>query len=173
MSRWWLFGTVPLAALGAVALTMAVLHLVRTHRTSVIARVALAAEVAFPLDTAGDLILSIEGPRFSRSFARLRYVLLERDTEATVHLHPIWLRSSVSGLSNERLAIHSFSTEKAGTYLLRVEGLRPGIATEGHNLVVTRNTRGASILAVIVIVVSTLGLIAAAVLTVIVAVSTR
>ena len=173
MSRSWLFATLPAAALGAIALVFAIRRLVRIHRSGFVARVALAPEQLLSLDSAGALVLHAEGPRFTRTFARLRYQLVERETGAEVPLRPILLRSTVAGMSNVRLSLHTFAIERPGAYLLRVEGLRPETATEGHSLVFTRNTRGASALAVLAIVVSALALIGSVVVTGIAVVSNQ
>lgn len=158
MNRWWLVAGVILAVTCAVLLVVAIIRLVQTHRSSIVAAVPLGPEQTIELHVTGPMILNVEGPQFSRSFARLGYKLVRQETALSVPLEPIWFRTEVSGVSTARVSILSFTVGAPGHYMLRVEGIEPGARTDQHRLVITRDTRSRSILTVIAIVVSSLGL---------------
>jgi len=132
----WLFAALLLLSLAALAaLIRAVL---RTLRGARLCDVALddRQEVAF--DSAGPVILCMEGPRFTPRFRRLVYEL-RLPGGAPVAGRPVLFRTVTSGVAKARVTLRRFDLPYAGRYQLDVHGLEPAdVGAEGHRIVFMR-----------------------------------
>lgn len=71
-------------------------------------------------------MLHVEGPHFRRAFSALQYPLVEEATGREVTTVPLLTRSGTSGFRSVELSIRRFVVQKAGSHLLRIDGLRAG-----------------------------------------------
>jgi hypothetical protein len=116
-----------LLALGAAAvlLALAIRSLIGTVRSSAVASIPLQAEQRFALPRAGEYELYGEGQFLSRDFGALEFSL--HDVEGRgIPLEPVYFRTKVASFSRVRLQLRSFEVAAAGSYVLRVRGIREG-----------------------------------------------
>ncbi len=109
-----------------ITLGLLIFNVVKLVRKSTILRVPVAAlqEVQFP--DAGRVVLSMEGPRFTKEFAGLK-IELHTDYGAAVKGRPVLLRTVSSGVRNVRMELCVFDVPHPGRYVLRAEGLRASL----------------------------------------------
>jgi hypothetical protein len=148
------------ALLGATLLVWLVVRLVRLVRRAFVARVPLAAAQEVSFDAPGAFVLAGEGPRLTRAFRALEFSLAEASSGQAVVLGAVWLPTQTSGARSVRLSLRRFRLERAGRYLLRVEGLGPGAGDDPRLAIVFARPFGAALPLHIV------GIIAAAFLTI-------
>jgi hypothetical protein len=160
----WMVGGAVLAGICAVFLAVAIKRLVEIYRASPVAAVPLGSQKEIKLDSTGAMVLHIEGPQLSSGFRGLQYKLVQRSTGLAVALESILFRTTVSGVRNARVSILSFTVATPGRYILHVDGLSPDIRIENHRLVITHDSRSRTMLTLLAIVTSALGLIGGGVL---------
>jgi hypothetical protein len=128
MNRSWLPLLVGSGVLAAVLLAGAVISLVRGLREEApLAELPLLPEQEVRLETAGPLVLDVEGPLLTGRFRGLSYQLVRRETGQPVRDETAWFRESRTGGRRARVSVHIFALEAPGTHLLRVEGLQPDV----------------------------------------------
>lgn len=71
---------------------------------------------------ARKVILCGEGPRFTRRFAKLEF-LLNMEDGSPINGRTIWIHSLISGISKVRIDLKSFQIPKPGRYWLEIQGL--------------------------------------------------
>lgn len=120
----WLVAAVAAFLIAALLLARTIRSLIRTMRGSVVASVPVLAEQTFPLSQPGTYDLYVEGRRFSRDFGALDFALSD-SAGAPVSLQRILFRTTVSGVSRVRLLLRRFTVSGAGTFTLRITGIRP------------------------------------------------
>ena len=108
-------------ALGLVLLVQTISGVLRTTRRARLVTVPLAARQEMVLAEAGAVVLSMEGPLFTR-LPQLTYELVGPDG-ASVRQRPILFRTGSSGFTRGKLQLRRFDVAVPGRHVLRVEGL--------------------------------------------------
>jgi hypothetical protein len=116
----WLF--LAESCLSAVLLGFFIRGIIRLVRQSLIVSVPLLAEQEVEFPDAGRVVLCIEGPLFTRRFARLGYEL-RAGAGAVVSGRPALFRARTSGFSTVRMELKVYEIPRPGLYFLRVSGL--------------------------------------------------
>lgn len=116
--------TVALFLIAAFLLGWTIRSLIRTMRGSVVASIPLRDVQTFSLPHPGAYDLYVEGTRFSKDFGSLEFALSD-PASAAVNLQCVWFRTTVSGASRVRLQLRSFTASAAGTFTLRITGIKP------------------------------------------------
>jgi hypothetical protein len=119
----WLALTVPLFAIAVVLLVLTIRSLIDLVRGSVVTSVPLRAEMRIALPRATDYDLYVEGTLLSRDFGALEFFLTDSSGAPVAH-HPVLFRTRVSSFSRVRLQLRHFRAASAGTFTLRVTGIR-------------------------------------------------
>ena len=168
MNRLWLYGSLLGTVLCAVLLTFAIIRLVQAYRASEeeVKILPLVNEQQVMLDMAGPMLLHGEGPQFTPTFGPLEFRLIDHQRGEILPMEPIWFKSSKSNMSSVRLSLQGFTVAEPGVFVLHVLGLHPDANTQGHQLVMTRDTRLELVPKVIAIVLSALGLLGCLILTI-------
>ncbi len=107
--------------LGVILLSQTIAGVMRTGRRARVATLPLAAEQAVVLSDAGPIVLTMEGPIFSRPHD-LDYALVGPGG-ADVPQRPVVFRMSSSGFSRGTLQLRRFEVTTPGHHVLRVDGL--------------------------------------------------
>ncbi|HOP40179.1 MAG TPA: hypothetical protein PLI53_03975 [Geobacteraceae bacterium] len=116
----WLFAA--LSCLSLVLLCSFIRGVIGLVRRSHILSVPLRGEQEIVFNEAGRVVLCIEGPRFTRRFARHHYELSTTDG-TVVSGRPTLLRARTSGFSTVRLELKCYVIPRPGNYMLRIQGL--------------------------------------------------
>lgn len=127
---------VALSVLAVLVLGVTIRSLVRTLRSAVVASLPHLLEQKFDLPRAGRYDLFVEGTRFSTDFRSIAFEIHDAGG-APVPLRPAFFRVLVSGLKRVRLKIAGFEAPAAGSYVLRLTGVRPGQDPEDRIVVAT------------------------------------
>lgn len=117
----WLFAAC--AVIAAVSLGFSIRGVVRLVRQSRILSVPLRAEQAVEFSEAGRVVLCLEGPLFTRRFARLDYALRAPDG-SVVSGRPALFRARTSGFSTARMELWVYRIPSPGRYALSIQGLK-------------------------------------------------
>jgi hypothetical protein len=148
----WLFLAV--SCLSAVFLGFFIRGIIRLVRQSLIVSVPLLAEQEVEFPDAGRVVLCIEGPLFTRRFARLGYEL-RAGAGAVVSGQPALFRARTSGFSTVRMELKVYEIPRPGLYFLRVSGLADAnVPDSRERIVFMRPHLGRSVGYVIGIVLS-------------------
>lgn len=129
----WQFSAV--SCLSAVLLGFFIRGVIRLVRQSLIVSVPLLAEQEVEFPDAGRVVLCIEGPLFSRRFARLAYELRAGDG-AVVSGRPALFRARTSGFSTVRMELKVYGIPRPGLYFLRIGGLTAALAPDPRERIV-------------------------------------
>jgi len=117
----WLFAGC--AVIAAVSMGFFIRGVVGLVRQSRILSVPLRAEQEVEFPEAGRVVLCLEGPLFTRRFARLDYELRASDGSA-VSGRPALFRARTSGFSTARMELRVYRIPSPGRYALIIQGLR-------------------------------------------------
>lgn len=129
----WLFLAV--SCLSAILLGFFIRGVIRLVRQSLIVSVPLLAEQEVEFPDAGRVVLCIEGPLFTRRFARLGYELSAGDG-AVVCGRPALFRSRTSGFSTVRMELKVYEIPRPGLYFLRISGIADANIPNSRELIV-------------------------------------
>jgi hypothetical protein len=128
----------PLMVAGVLLLALCIRNEVRVVKGSKLLSAPLVEQQKVEFPEAGRASLCIEGPQFSRRFARLSYALWAEDG-TPVEGRAVLFRTRTSGFSWVRLELRTYEIPHPGRYLLRVEGLgAPQPGDVDHHVVFTR-----------------------------------
>ena len=119
----WLVAAAAAFLIAALFLARTIRSLIRILRGSVVASLPVHTEQTIPLPRAGIFDLYVEGKRFSRDFGALDFGLSDA-SGAPVPLQRILFRTTVSGASRVRLLLRRFTVLSAGTFTLRINGIK-------------------------------------------------
>ncbi len=148
----WLFLAV--SCLSAILLGFFIRGVILLVRQSLIVSIPLVAEQEVEFPDAGRVVLCIEGPLFTRRFARLGYELSAGDG-AVVSGRPALFRSRTSGFSTVRMELKVYEIPRPGLYFLRISGLADANAPDPRERIVfMRNHLARSVGYIIGIVLS-------------------
>lgn len=149
-------------ATGVIVLAFSIRSLVGVVKGSVLRMLPLAPRQEFRLDEPGEVLLHLEGPRFSRLLALPWTVggaggphVVVRDpvTGGEVPARPALLRPRVSGFGRSRLGIRVFQAGHRGPFELAVDGWPADLAPTDFGLVLTRPYTSAMVGRILAIVV--------------------
>jgi hypothetical protein len=129
----WLFAA--LACLSLVLLCFSIRGVIRLVRQSLIMGVPLRAEQAIVFNEAGQVVLCIEGPMFTRRFAVLQYELATAEG-TVVSGRPALFRARTSGFSSVRMELKYYDIPRPGHYILRIQGLQDEQKTDPRERIV-------------------------------------
>ncbi len=126
--------------------------------------VPLVEEQEVEFAEAGQVVLCMEGPRFTTRFANLSYRLIGPDGSPAKSRRS-WFRSHTSGVSKVRMELEYYEIPRPGRYTLQIKGLKPGEEPgPDHRIVFMRPHLARSIARVIGIVLAGMLLIGSVVL---------
>jgi hypothetical protein len=150
----------------ATLLIRAVLRLLRSNRTQIVAAGPLVAEQQVSLTEPQSLRLLLEVPRFAPWLRQLAFEVIELATAKTTALKYDFLRAqgAVYGLTTMRLPLGTVIAERPGEYLVRVIGLEPGKDYGRSKVLLSRPYLGRMILQILTIVFCGVGLLGSLIL---------
>lgn len=132
----WLFAA--LFVLSIAALAALIRGVLRTLRGARLCDIALGDRQEVAFESAGAVILCMEGPRFTPRFRRLVYEL-RLPGGVPVAGRPVLFRAVTSGTARARVTLRRFDLPYAGRYQLAVHGLEPAdVGAAGHRIVFMR-----------------------------------
>ncbi|MEA5113155.1 MAG: hypothetical protein VB050_03935 [Geobacteraceae bacterium] len=129
----WLFAAVSI--LSAVLLGFNIRGVVRLVRQSRILSVPLRQEQEVDFAESGRVVLCLEGPLFTRRFARLGYDLAAVDGTA-VSGRPAFFHAKTSGFSSVRMEMRVYDIPGPGRYHLRIRGLENATGSDSRECIV-------------------------------------
>jgi hypothetical protein len=137
LGRAWLAVSIPLFAVGIVAVVRLALGLVRFAREGAIASLPVIAEQSLLLPDTDRYAVSMQGKFGEREFGELRFVVTDADGRE-LRLAPTYTRTTVSSLDGTaRRDLFSFSA-RAGRHVIRTVGIDPGRDYRTSRLVIGR-----------------------------------
>jgi hypothetical protein len=113
---------VPCFFIGVVLLIYFIAGVIKLVDRSRIFSVPLLEHQIIEFSEAQKVILCGEGPRFTRRFAKLDFVL-KTDDGTPVDGRTIWIHSRSSGISKVRVELKSYQIPRAGRYRFEIQGL--------------------------------------------------
>jgi hypothetical protein len=155
VSRSWVSLTAPVALAALALLSLTVASLLRTVRGSVVALAPIRAQQGLTFNTAGDLVLNVEGRMLASSARDLRFTLTRPNggPGSVIPLRPVVFRTEVSSSSRARLELYRFTLPAAGPYALRISGIDPTRDYSSDTIVFTRPVRAAIVVHVLSLIV--------------------
>ena len=115
-----------------------IVSLVRLGDRSLLASLPLQEQQAVQFSEAGSAVLSLEGPRLSKRFSELSFVLVRSDG-SLIEGRTTWFHARRSGMSTVRMELLSFAIPAPGLYTLRVQNLGGKQEGDGdHTIVVSK-----------------------------------
>lgn len=133
--RHWIWLGVPAIIASAIALGSLIRGVIAVVRHAHLFRVPLAETQQVEFAEAGTVVLSIEGPRFTRRFARVGFELTDSAGQ-NVRSWPTLFRARTSGISTVRMEIRAFDIPMPGRYELRMTSLGPVKESDRQHAVV-------------------------------------
>ena len=112
----------PVFVLSVVLLIFFINRVVKTIREARIVAVPVLKRQEIEFAEAGRVILAVEGPLFTRRFARLTYSLMS-PSGLEVRGRALLFRSVSSGLTRGTLQLRTYTIPAPGRYVLAIEGL--------------------------------------------------
>jgi hypothetical protein len=129
----WLF--LVISFLSIISLGYCIRNVIRLVRRSRIVGVALLAEQEVEFAEAGRVVLCLEGPLFSRRFARLEFELSAGDGSVLIGRTALF-RARTSGFSTVRMELKSYHIPRPGRYRMRITGLGEGRGADARERIV-------------------------------------
>jgi len=129
----WLFAAVSICS--AVVLGFTIRGVVRLVRQSRILSVPLREEQDIEFAESGRVVLCLEGPLFTRRFARLGYELAAADG-SPVSGRPALFHARTSGFSTVRMEMRVYGIPRPGRYRLRIRGLENSTEADSRECIV-------------------------------------
>jgi hypothetical protein len=115
--------TAPLFVTAVVLLSFFILKIIRLEKKSQLLSLPLLEEQTIAFSEAGPVILCIKGPRFTSRFAKFTYELKTADG-TPVSGRALLFRATTTGISTVTMAIRKYEIPRAGSYILRIQGLK-------------------------------------------------
>ena len=122
--RQWIWLGIPFMVGALVVLGTVIRRVIAIVRKAHLFRVPPAETQEVEFTEAGSVILSIEGPRFTRRFAHVGFELMDA-TGQRVPSRPTLFRARTSGISTVRMELRAFNIPRPGRYVLRMTSLGP------------------------------------------------
>ena len=128
----------PLFAVAIALLVFFILGVIRLGDKSLLASLPLKDQQAVQFSEAGRVVLSMEGPRLSKRYSELSYVLVPPDG-APLEGRTTWFHARQSGISSVRMELLIFTIPEPGKYTLQIRNLGGSRERDGeHKIVFTR-----------------------------------
>lgn len=154
-SRFWLVATVPLIAVGVLAIVKLAAGLVRLTREAVIASLPVVAEQSVLVPASDRYSLLVQGKLGERGLGDLRFAVADADGR-DVPVTPVYVRSSATSLDGTvRLELFSFASG-GGRHTIRVVGIDPARDYRHNRVVVARRSRGELAVRIVALVLTSL-----------------
>lgn len=112
----------PVFVLSVALLIFFIKRIIRTVRGARIVAVPLVKNQDIAFAEAGRVILAVEGPLFTRRFARLTYSLVS-PSGAEVRGRALLFRTASSGFTRATLQLRTYTIPTPGHYILTIGGL--------------------------------------------------
>lgn len=112
----------PVFVLSVALFIFFIKHIIRTIKGARIVAVPLLGKQDIEFAEAGRVILAVEGPLFTRRFARLAYSLIS-PSGVEVRGRALLFRTASSGLKRATLQLRTYTIPAPGRYVLTVGGL--------------------------------------------------
>ncbi len=150
----WIWIGVPLMLAAALGLWMTITGVMSLTRLSKLSSVPLVAKQEVGFDEAGQVALSMEGPRFTTRFAGAGFEMYGLDGQR-VPSRPSLMRKRTMGVSTITMELLTFDIPRPGRYHLVVTGLvQPSPSDPAHSVVFMRPHTARTVAYVVGIVLS-------------------
>lgn len=146
--------------LGA-GLVWVVLQMLRGNREDVLATMAFSPEQEINLLEPGELILLVEGPRFSTDYMHFEFEVIEKQSGLSnkMKYHVFKDQGAVYGVSTMKVPYGRMRAPRAGVYVVRANGLNPGQDYSNYHILLSRPYIGRMALQIIGIVFCGVGML--------------
>ena len=140
-------------------LVWVVARLLRSNREQLVAGGPLMAEQEFMISAPAALVLLVEVPRFGSDFRQLEFEVVEKAGGEPTKLRYDFVRAqgAVYGVTTMRVPLGRITVQRPGSYLVRVDGLRPSTDYSGCRIMLSRPYLGRMVLQIISIVICAIG----------------
>jgi len=146
--RQWIWLGIPFMVGALMVLGTVIRRVIAIVRKAHLFRVPPAETQEVVFTEAGSVILSIEGPRFTRRFAHVGFELMDA-TGQRVPSRPTLFRARTSGISTVRMELRAFNIPRPGRYVLRMTSLGPAREKDREHAVVFMRPHLGSVVACI------------------------
>jgi len=120
--RSWSWILLPSAAVSLAALVLVISSLIHTIRRAVLLRAPLVPSQEVEFRQPGAVILCLEGPRFSRRQAHLKFSLTGTDGQPVAGRGTLF-HASTTFVTTARIELRKFDLPHSGRYQLAIDGL--------------------------------------------------
>jgi hypothetical protein len=136
----WLAVATIAFGLFCVAAGWLALRLIRSNRAAVIATLPLRAEQIVAVESAGEIVVSIEVPRMTTEHRRWEFEVVEGQTQRSHLMKYGGPRSTgaVTGISTIKIPVGRLTLAQADQLTLRVKGMEPDVDYSAYHLVLAR-----------------------------------
>ncbi len=134
-SKYGMYIAIPGFLLGCALLIYFITSVVKLIDNARIFSVPLIKRQLIEFPEARKVILCGEGPRFTRRFAKLEF-LLNMEDGTPINGRTIWLHSLISGISKVRIDLKSFQIPRPGRYWLVIQGLEESFDSDAEHRIV-------------------------------------
>jgi len=134
-SKYGMYVAIPGFLLGLGLLIYFITSVIKLVDNSRILSVPLIERQLIEFPEARKVILCGEGPRFTRRFAKLEF-LLKMEDGSSIDGRTIWIHSLISGISKVRIDLKSFQIPRPGCYWLEIQGLKESSDSDTEHRIV-------------------------------------
>jgi hypothetical protein len=120
--RSWSWILLPSAAVSLAALVLVIGSLIHTIRRAVLLRAPLVPSQEVEFRQPGAVILCLEGPRFSRRQAHLKFSLTGTDGQPVAGRGTLF-HASTTFVTTARIELRKFDLPHSGRYQLAIDGM--------------------------------------------------
>ncbi len=148
--------SIPAFVFSVVLLIKCITGVLRTAREARLFSVPLIEQQDVEFNVTGTVILAMEGPLFSRRFAKLQYEMRGPDG-MEAKSRPALLKATTTGFTKARMELRVYKITQPGRYVFQVHGLggeKPSDAE--HCMVFMRPHLGRTMVHVIGIVIASM-----------------
>jgi hypothetical protein len=151
-SRFWLFATVPLFALGVTGVVWLAMNLIRFTREAIVASLPVVSEQRVVLPTDNHYSILMQGQIGGRGLGDLRFAVVAEQSAQELRVSPVLMRTRATTLDGTvRLELFSFSA-LAGRHIIRVIGIDPARDYGQNRVVIARSGRGQLVARIVALV---------------------
>lgn len=148
--------SIPAFVLSVAMLIKCIMGILRTMREARLFSVPLIEQQDVEFNVTGTVILAMEGPLFSRRFAKLQYEMRGPDGIEAKSL-PALLRATTTGFTKARMELRIYKITQPGRYVFQISGLGEKKSSDAqHCMVFMRPHLGRTMVYVIGIVVASM-----------------
>lgn len=145
---------IPSFALGVMLLVRCITGVVRTVREARLFSVPLLDRQEIDFVEAGRVVLAMEGPLFSRRFAKLHYELTGPDGMAVTG-RSVLFRATTTGLTKARMELKVYKIANPGRHVFQIRGLGGAKPSDPeHSMVFMRPHLGRTVMYILGIILA-------------------